>query len=382
MARATILVLDSLGVGAMPDAAEWGDAGSDTLGHILASQGPLHLPNLRRLGLGNVKPELGPVQTPVAAWGRAMTASRGKDTISGHWEIAGVPVTERFLEVPFFDPEIVGLFEEVVGKRILGNKRASGTVILDELGPEHMETGRPIVYTSADSVFQVAAHEDVVDVPTLYRWCEAAFDIVAPRGIARVIARPFEGQPGAFVRTGNRRDIACKPPLDTLCDIVHAAGQDTVSVGKIASIFGDRGFSHRFKAPHNPEILEATLQALDHHSQGLIFVNFVDFDMLFGHRRDPSGYAQALVDLDARLPEVLERMGPEDLLILTADHGCDPTWPGSDHTREYTPVLAFRTHGRASALGTRDTMADIGATIAQHLGVTAPPTGTSFLDAV
>lgn len=382
MARATILVLDSLGVGCLPDAADWGDEGADTLGHILSTVGSLDLPNLRALGLGNVKPELGPVKQPTAAWGKSMTASRGKDTISGHWEIAGVPVEERFLEVPFFDRDILDPFEAVVGKMVLGNKRASGTVIIEELGPEHMATGRPIVYTSADSVFQVAAHEDIVPIETLYAWCDAAFDIVSPRGIARVIARPFVGQPGAFVRTGNRRDTACKPPKQTVVDIVHAAGQDTVSVGKIKSIFGDRGFSHAIKAPHNPEIMDATLQALDAHASGLIFVNFVDFDMLFGHRRNPQGYADALVALDKRLPEVLGRMNDDDLLVFTADHGCDPTWSGSDHTREYTPVLVWRKNGQASALGTRTTMADIGATVAEHLGVAAPPTGTSFLAAV
>lgn len=311
-----------------------------------------------------------------------MTASRGKDTISGHWEIAGVPVEERFLEVPRFDAAIMDPFEAFVGKSALGNKRSSGTVILDELGPEHIATGRPIVYTSADSVFQVAAHEDIVPLDTLYAWCDEAFRIVSPRGIARVIARPFLGQPGAFVRTGNRRDTACLPPKLTVVDILHAAGQDTVSVGKIKSIFGDRGFSHALKAPHNAEIMDATLKALDAHDSGLIFVNFVDFDMLFGHRRNPQGYAKALVDLDKRLPEVMARMGDNDLLVFTADHGCDPTWPGSDHTREYTPVLAWRKGGRAEPLGTRTTMADIGATVADHLGVAAPPTGESFLEAV
>jgi phosphopentomutase len=380
--RATILVLDSLGVGCLPDAADWGDKGADTLGHILDTVGSLHLPNLRALGLGNIKPQLGPVDTPSAAWGRAMTASRGKDTISGHWEIAGVPVEERFLEVPHFDAAIMDAFEAFVGKKALGNKAASGTVIIDELGPEHMATGRPIVYTSADSVFQIAAHEDVVPLHTLYAWCDEAFRIVSPRGIARVIARPFIGQPGSFVRTGNRRDTACLPPKQTVVDILHAAGHDTVSVGKIKSIFGDRGFSHALKAPHNPEIMDATLKALDAHDSGLIFVNFVDFDMLFGHRRDPRGYADALVELDRRLPEVMQRMGDDDLLVFTADHGCDPTWEGSDHTREYTPVLAWRKGGLARPLGTRTTMADIGATVADHLGVAAPPTGESFLEAV
>jgi len=389
MARATILVLDSLGVGCLPDAAEWGDAGADTLGHILDTVGPLHLPNLRAMGLGNIlllggpaRSELEPVAQPTATWGRAMTASQGKDTISGHWEIAGVPVEERFLEVPCFGRDILDPFEAFVGREALGNKRASGTVIIEELGAEHMATGRPIVYTSGDSVFQVAAHEEIVPVDTLYSWCEEAFRIVAPRGIARVIARPFVGQPGAFVRTGNRRDIACEPPQRTVVDMLHETGADTVSVGKIKSIFGDRGFSHAIKAPHNPEIMDATLAALDEHANGLIFVNFVDFDMLFGHRRNPQGYAAALIELDRRLPEVLERLGPDDLLMLTADHGCDPTWRGSDHTREYTPILAWRRNGQGLPLGTRPTMADIGATVAEHLGIAPPPTGTSFLASV
>jgi len=379
--RALLLVMDSVGVGAMPDAADWGDAGSDTLGHVDEVAGPLGLPHLAGLGLGNIRPIAGvaPAAAPRAAFGKAAIASAGKDTISGHWEMAGVPVESPFVTFPGgFPPEIMGAFHAAIGRGSLGNVPASGTVIIERLGAEHMASGLPIVYTSADSVFQVAAHEDVIPVETLYRWCQIAFELVTVVGCARVIARPFVGGPGAFVRTTRRRDFSLQAPHDTLADTLRAAGQPVTSVGKIKSIFGERGFTRSLKAGDNPAIMDATLEAMASQAGGLIFANFVDFDMRFGHRRNPSGYAEALRAFDARLPEVLSRLGEGDLLVLTADHGCDPTHPGTDHTREYVPILAYTPGGRGGGLGTRATLADIGATIADWLGVAPTRTGDSF----
>ena len=380
--RCTLIVLDSVGVGAMPDAEAWGDAGCDTLGHVADAVGGLSLPNLQRLGLANIRPVKGltPPKKPAAGFGKAAIASDGKDTISGHWEMAGVPVEERFMEYPDgFPGEIIDPFVAEIGRGILGNYAASGTVVIEELGAEHIATGKPIIYTSSDSVFQIAAHEDIVDVDTLYDWCEDAYRIVSAFGVARVIARPFVGEPGAFVRTGNRRDFARRPPKRTVVDILKAADWATTSVGKVKSIFGDRGFTDAVKAPHNEEITRATLDLLDTQHKGLIFANLVDFDMLYGHRRNPEGYADALVSFDKKIPHILDRMGRRDLLIFTADHGCDPTHPGSDHTREYVPILAWHRDGHGNDIGTRSTMADIGATIANWFEVDAPPTGESFL---
>jgi phosphopentomutase len=294
-----------------------------------------------------------------------------------------VPVTSPFVTFPQgFPAEIMDPFHAAIGRGSLGNYAASGTVIIEDLGAEHVATGKPIVYTSADSVFQVAAHEDVVPLETLHRWCQAAFALVTPLGCARVIARPFVGAPGAFVRTNGRRDFALQAPRDTLADILHAAGQPVTSVGKIKSIFGERGFTRALKAGDNEAIMDATVAAMDSQDGGLIFSNFVDFDMRFGHRRDPQGYGAALQAFDARLPEVLSRLGEGDLLVLTADHGCDPTHPGTDHTREYVPILAFTPGaarpGGGASLGARRTLADIGATLADWLGVAATPTGESF----
>ncbi|HJN76768.1 MAG TPA: phosphopentomutase [Myxococcota bacterium] len=380
--RCTLIVLDSVGVGAMPDAEAWGDAGSDTLGHVAEAVGGLSLPNLERLGLGNIRAVQGltPARQPAAGYGKAAIASAGKDTISGHWEMAGVPVLERFKEYPEgFPAEIIEPFIAEIGRGILGNYSASGTVIIEELGAEHVASGEPIVYTSGDSVFQVAAHEDVVDIDTLYDWCEDAYRIVSPFGVARVIARPFVGEPGAFVRTGNRRDFARRPPDQTVVDNLKAAGWITTSVGKVKSIFGDRGFTKSLKASDNEGVTRATLDVLDTQHRGLVFANLVDFDMLYGHRRDPEGYAGALTAFDKRVPHILDRMGRRDLLIFTADHGCDPTHTGTDHTREYVPILAWHRDGNGNDIGTRSTMADIAATIADWFEVPATATGESFL---
>lgn len=393
MARVTLIVADSLGVGEMPDAAEWGDTGADTLGHIaghrVASGRPLSIPHLARLGLASIRPVPGVSPPPRvdAAFGRMATAGAGKDTIAGHWELAGCKVDERFQT--YYDGFPAALMEAFVARTgalsktpgWLGNVAASGTEIIERLGAEHVATGKVIVYTSADSVFQVAAHEDVLPVADLWRLCKEAFEVVRAWGIARVIARPFVGVPGAYVRTENRRDFALEPPRDTLMDRLLAAGIPTTSIGKIQSIYGDRGFSHAVKAGNNATITQAILDTLDTQPDGLIFANLVDFDMLYGHRRDPVGYARALEALDERLPELLARLGPDDLLLLTADHGNDPTFPGSDHTREYVPILAWRQGGRGVDLGTRATLADCGATAAAWLGVVCPE-GQSFAEAL
>ncbi|MCK6519632.1 phosphopentomutase [Myxococcota bacterium] len=381
--RCTLIVLDSLGVGAMPDAADWGDAGADTLGHILSSVKDVQLPNLTAMGLGNLHPASGlpTVAAPTAAYGRAAIASNGKDTIAGHWEIAGVPVTERFSEYPEGFPRLVmDSFSALIGRGYLGNVKASGTEILERLGAQHLATGEPIIYTSADSVFQIAAHEDVVPLDDLYDWCEDAFRIVSKWGVARVIARPFTGKPGSFTRTPNRRDFAVRPPSPTVVDLLKAAGEPTTSVGKVKSIFGDRGFTQAVKADDNEGLMRVTLDQLDKQHKGLIFTNLVDFDMKYGHRRDPVGYARALEAFDRRIPQLLDRMGRRDLLLFTADHGCDPTFPGSDHTREYVPILAWHRDAQRRDLGTRATMADIGATIAHWFELPErTAAGTSFL---
>jgi len=383
MRRVILVVLDSLGVGALPDAAEWGDAGADTLGHI-AERHTLRLPNLRSLGLANIRPVPGlPAHAaPIGGYGRMAIAGAGKDTIAGHWEIAGCKVETRFVDFPGgFPADLMERYAARIGRGWLGNCVASGTEIIERLGPEHLATGKPIVYTSADSVFQVAAHEAVIPVPELYRICEVAFELVVPLGVARVIARPFVGEPGSFVRTGNRRDIAQEPPRDTLVDVVARAGQPTVSIGKIKNIYGDRGFTKAVKASGNAAITQALLDELGETRSGLVFANLVDFDMLYGHRRDHAGYARALEAFDDRLPELLAACGDDDLVLLTADHGNDPTWRGSDHTREYVPILAWRRGGRGVDLGTRPTLADAGATAADWLGVSLAE-GTSFLGAL
>ncbi len=382
MKRAIIIVLDSVGVGALPDAADWGDAGSDTLGHCAQAVGGLALPNLQALGLGNIHAVRGvaPVAHPGAGWGRGVSKSPGKDSVTGHWELAGLV---RALPFGFFHegfpPSIMEPFHAAIGRGSLGNYAASGTVIIEDLGAEHISTGQPIVYTSADSVFQIAAHEQVIPLPDLYRMCELAFEIVAPHQVARVIARPFVGEPGAFSRTENRRDFALQPERDTVLDLLVAAGQEVTSVGKVKNLYGGRGFSQAVKAGNNMAVVDATLRQLGRQPGGLVFANLVDFDMLWGHRRDPVGYARGLEAFDLRLPEILAALGPDDLLIITADHGNDPCHPGSDHTREYVPILALRPGAVGVELGLRRSLADVGATVADHLGVGPLDTGSSFL---
>ena len=380
--RVIWIVLDSVGIGEMPDADKYGDAGSDTLGNI-ARQRPLHLPNLSRLGLANIKPLTGlpAVAAPIGAYGKCALASPGKDTTTGHWEMAGIHLEEPLPLFPHgFPPEIMGPFEERIGRKTLGNKAASGTEIIDELGEEHVRTGSPIVYTSADSVFQVAAHEDVIPLFELYKICETARALLRGKfEVGRVIARPFIGTPGAFTRTSNRHDYAVAPPKGMLLDQLQAKGIDVMSVGKIFDVFLGRGIGDHEKTKTNADGMAKTLTAMDDHKDGLIFVNLVDFDMLYGHRNNVEGYAKALEEVDAWLPSLETKLAPNDLVILTADHGCDPTTPSTDHSREYVPVLAFGPHAKHNVdLGTRDTLSDIGQTIAQNFG-TQIGVGRSFL---
>ncbi len=381
--RITILVLDSLGIGAMPDADAWGDAGADTLGHILEAS-PVALPNLARLGLANIRPFEGiaAVAEPRGAYGRCTLKSNGKDTTVGHWEIAGIILDQAFPTYPEgFPSEVINRFIEAARvPGALGNCAASGTEIILRLGAEHIATGKPIVYTSADSVFQIAAHEDVIPIERLYEMCAAARSILrGEHEVARVIARPFIGAVGDFRRTERRRDYAVPPPRPNINVALHEAGFDVVSVGKVASVFDDAGFTNQINAKNNDQSIDGTLQALGQDTRGLIFANLVDFDMLYGHRRDAAGYARALAHFDARLPEVVAAMRDDDLLIITADHGNDPTHKGSDHTREYTPLLVTGAHVTSGVnLGTRRTLADIGQTIADNFDVKLNA-GESFL---
>jgi phosphopentomutase len=377
-----LVVLDSVGIGEMPDAADWGDTGSDTLGHILEKECP-QLPNLQRLGLGNIRKltNFPAVDHPEGAFGKAAILSNGKDTTVGHWEMAGI-----ITEVPFptypegFPPRILDPFRRAIGRDILGNRPASGTEIIKELGAEHISTGKPIIYTSADSVFQIAAHEEIIPLPELYRMCQIAREILNGRDkVARVIARPFIGTPSRFERTTNRKDFAIPPPGPTLLDLLKQNSLAVVGVGKISSIFEHQGVTESLVAHNNSESMDQTIAALRNSPEGLIFANFVDFDMLWGHRNDSHGYAKGLEQFDQRLPELRAALREDDCLIITADHGCDPVTPGTDHSREYVPVLVS---GKALSggrnLGTRRSLADMGQTIAQNFGLRISA-GTSFL---
>jgi phosphopentomutase len=379
------IVLDSVGVGEMPDAAAYGDAGSDTVGNIARVRG-LNVPNLCRLGLGNLKPmpQLPKAEHPEGDFGRCTLASPGKDTTTGHWEMAGIHLAKPFPLFPHgFPPEIIHEFERRTGHRIIGNKAASGTEIIKELGEEQMRTGALIVYTSADSVFQIAAHEAIVPIPELYRTCEIARDILrGPFEVGRVIARPFEGEPGHFQRTPNRHDYAVPPPQGMLLDKLHERGVDIYSVGKIYDVFLGRGIGEHVKTKNNADGMAKTREAMKLLPRGLIFVNLVDFDQQYGHRNDVEGYGAALEEFDRWLPEFRSALSEGDLAILTADHGCDPTTPSTDHSREYTPLLVFGPHAKAGVdLGLRATLSDIGQTVAANFG-TSISNGTSFLNQI
>ena len=405
MARAFIIVMDSFGIGAAEDADKYGDVGADTLGHIAeyceqgkadkegVRKGLLRLPNLTRLGLNSAaiistgKPVPGlATNVPITgAYGCAAEVSHGKDTPSGHWELAGVPV---MFDWGYFPPEYPSFPQELLDELIvraklpgvLGNKHASGTEIIEELGEEHQKTGKPIVYTSADSVFQIATHEESFGLDRLTELCHIARELVDKYNIGRVIARPFSGIPSQYYRTGNRSDYSIPPPEPTLLDKLVEAGGEVISIGKVADIYAHQGITKKVKANGNMALFDAFLKevkiAPDH---SIVFVNLVDFDMVFGHRRDVTGYANALEEFDARLPELEALFKPGDLAVIAADHGCDPTWPGSDHTREHIPVLAFGPAIKPGSIGKRETFADIGQTLAQHLGLKPLSRGTSFL---
>ena len=381
------MVLDSAGIGEMPDAADWGDAGADTIGHILESR-RVDLPNLQRLGLGNIRTlkGLAAVDRPTGSYGKCTLKSNGKDTTTGHWEMAGIILKTGFPTFPQgFPPRII---DEFVSKAavpgILGNYPASGTEIIKELGEEHVRTGKPIVYTSADSVFQIAAHEEIVPIDRLYEICEIARNILhGDDEVARVIARPFLGSTADnFKRTENRHDYAVPPPNDNLLPQMNDAGLDVVCIGKIASIYDSMGVTEDLTAKNNEQTIGQTINALNSDSRGLIFSNLVDFDMLYGHRRDTEGYAKALEHFDNRLPEIVDALDEHDLLIMTADHGNDPTKEGSDHTREYVPLLVYGKNAKAGVnLGTRQSLSDIGQTIAENFGLQIAD-GVSFLNDV
>lgn len=378
--KVTVVVLDSVGVGALPDAASFGDAGAHTLDHTLAATG-VDLPELARLGLGLVPgvTSVPAVAAPEGAFGRMVERSPGKDTTTGHWEFMGAVLNEPFQTFERFPDELMADFDAATGRGHLGNRPASGTTILDELGPEHMATGRPIVYTSADSVFQVAAHVEVVPLETLYAWCAAARTLLTgPYAVARVIARPFRGRPGAFERLhGQRRDLSVTPPR-TVLNALQEAGRPVLAIGKIGDIYDGSGIDEVRKTASNAEGVDATVAAMREDRNGLIFTNLVDFDAAFGHRRDADGYGAALAAFDARLPDLRSALGREDVLLLVSDHGNDPTWPGTDHTREYGLLLAVGPAAAGRDLGTRSGFSDLGATVAELLDVRWDGPGVSF----
>ena len=384
-ATTTIIVLDSVGLGALDDAHEFGDAGSHTLDHTLAHS-PVDLPNLSALGLGNIEGVNGLAASPkpLASFGRMRELSKGKDTTTGHWEFVGIVLDKAFKtfppDHPSFPKEVMDALDQATGRGHLGNKAASGTVIIEEFGKEHLATGKPIVYTSADSVFQIAAHIDAVSLDTLYAWCEAARELLVDDwSVARVIARPFEGENGAFQRLGAaRKDYSLTPPRNVL-HLLREANKEVISIGKIADIYNNCAFSQCIKSSSNIDGIAQTIKAMQQRPDGLIFCNLVEFDSLYGHRRDPQGYAQALKDFDDRLPEILAQVTGTDSLIIVSDHGNDPTWQGTDHTREYGLLLEYQAEKPAQDLGTRESFSDVAASLAQRYGLNWQGVGQSFL---
>jgi phosphopentomutase len=380
--RVLIIVLDSVGIGELPDATLYGDQGSNTLGNIAAAV-PLNIPHLAAMGMSRLVNLKGPpAASPTAAFGRLAERSKGKDSVTGHWELMGIVLDRAFPTYPTgFPPEVIEAFERRIGRRSIGNVVASGTTIIDQLGPQHMETGFPIVYTSADSVFQIAAHEGIVPVPQLYEWCDVAYEVtVKGLGLGRVIARPFIGLPGAFQRTSNRHDYAMPPLAETLLDRMVAAGHPVTAVGKVSDLFAGQGITSSHPTRSDADGIDRVEALMSTQDRGLIFTNLVDFDAVYGHRNDVAGYAANLERFDARLPGIVSRLRDDDLLIITADHGNDPTTPSTDHSREHVPLLAHGARVKAGVdLGTRTTFADLGQTLAENFGVGTLAHGTSFL---
>ncbi|HAS74780.1 MAG TPA: phosphopentomutase [Clostridiales bacterium UBA8960] len=381
--RVILFVLDSVGIGALPDAEAFGDIGVNTLRSIATSSEHFEIPNLVKLGLGHIEgvDYIEKVENPIGAFGRSLEASNGKDTTTGHWEIAGLYIEQPFKTYPDGFPKyIIDAFEEKTGRKVLCNKPASGTVVLDELGELHMKTGSPIVYTSADSVFQIAAHEEVIPLDELYSMCQIARDmLVGDDQVARVIARPFTGEPGHFQRTSNRRDYSIKPFEKTVLDYAKEAGLSVKAVGKIVDIYDGEGITEDVHTKDNMDGVDQTINYLKEWFKGILFTNLVDFDAKFGHRRDVAGYRKAIEEVDARLPELMSAMNRSDLLIILADHGNDPAYKGSDHTREYIPLLIYGEQVKAGVdIGTRKTFADVAATVSDILEIPSTPYGTSF----
>lgn len=384
-----LIVLDSVGVGELPDAGEYGDKGTNTLGHIAHSLGGLFMPHLKSFGLGNIESVQGisPIASPLAYYGKMSEISKGKDTTTGHWEIMGIHTETPFHTYPEgFPAPLIREFEKLTGRKVIGNKVASGTEIITELGEEHLRTGSLIVYTSADSVFQIAAHEEVVPLDELYHVCEVARELTMQEEflVVRVIARPFVGQPDQFTRTPNRRDFSIAPPSLTVLNSLKAQNYDVIGIGKISDIYAGEGITRSISSKSNMDGVDKLIQVLKEPYIGLAFVNLVDFDAQYGHRRDVKGYGRALEEFDQRVPEIIDALQHDDLLIITADHGNDPTHHGTDHTREYVPLLVFSKSLNKSgeSLGIRNTFADIGAAIAANFDVEPPHIGTSFLDDV
>lgn len=382
--RVVLIVLDSVGIGELPDADNFGDSGANTLGNIAKKMDGLNVPNLEKLGLGNIYPLQGVEKQSkaLASFGKMNEVSVGKDTMTGHWEMMGLKVDIPFQTYPDgFPDKLIKPFEEKIGRKVIGNKPASGTEIIKELGEEHVKTGNIIVYTSADSVFQIAAHEDVVPLEELYNICKVAREMtVGEFAVGRVIARPFVGEVGSFNRTPNRKDYSVKPPEKTVMNYLKENGYDSIAIGKISDIYSNEGVTRAIKTKSNMDGVNKTIEEINNNSKGLIFTNLVDFDMLYGHRRNPLGYGESIEEFDSRLPEILEALDDNDLLILTADHGNDPTHSGTDHTREYVPLLAYsKKVEEGRNLNIRKTFADIGATIADNFEVQLPKYGESFL---
>ncbi len=381
--RAILVVLDGVGAGANPDAATYGDEGASSLEHCAQAVGGLELPHLGSIGLGNITPILGtPPRADVSgSYGRMASAAAGKDSTTGHWEMTGVVLQKPLPTYPHgFPADVVAQFEQAIGRKVIGNTVASGTEVIKEFGEEHMRTGSPILYTSADSVFQVAAHQEIIPLETLYKMCETARSILTgENAVGRVIARPFLGTSGAFKRTEHRRDFSLAPLGTTLLDQLKKAGKDVIGLGKIEDLFAGRGLTQADHTETNRDGMAATLHWLERDFEGLLFVNLVEFDMLWGHRRDSQGYAQALRDVDSWFAQVQQTMRPEDVIFFTADHGVDPTYRGTDHTRECVPLLAYGQTSRTGInLGTRSTFADLGQTLAEMLNVEKLAAGTSF----